>query len=57
MLSDHLKGNQQKESLHQRKETTGRRDDGIELPYDTNLQDIPKGHRQTDTIIGDNVEV
>ncbi|XP_075088135.1 uncharacterized protein LOC142170190 [Nicotiana tabacum] len=28
MLSDHRQDNQQKESLHQRKETTGRRDDG-----------------------------
>ncbi|XP_070027013.1 uncharacterized protein [Nicotiana sylvestris] len=55
-LSDHLQDNQQKESLHQRKETTGRRDDDIEMPYDANLQDIPKGHRQTDTVVGDNVE-
>ncbi|XP_070019567.1 uncharacterized protein [Nicotiana sylvestris] len=56
MLSDHLQDNQQKESSHQRNETTGSRDDGIEMPYDANLQDIPKGHRQTDTVVGDNVE-
>ncbi|XP_070002287.1 uncharacterized protein [Nicotiana sylvestris] len=56
MLSEHLQDNQQKESLHQRKETIERRDDGIEMPYDANLQDIPKGHRHTDIAVGDNVE-
>ncbi|XP_070011028.1 uncharacterized protein [Nicotiana sylvestris] len=32
-LSDHLQDNQQKEILHQRKDTIGRRDDSIEIPY------------------------
>ncbi|XP_075106953.1 uncharacterized protein LOC107799798 isoform X1 [Nicotiana tabacum] len=56
MLADHLQHNQQKESLHQRKKTTGRRDDGIEMPYEANLQDIPKRHRQIDTLVGDNIK-
>nr|XP_016438933.1 PREDICTED: uncharacterized protein LOC107764862 [Nicotiana tabacum] len=56
MLSGHLQDNQQKESLHQRKEAAGRRDDGIEMSYDANVQDIPKGHKQTDTAVGNNVE-
>ena len=34
-LSDHLQQNQQTESLHQRKEPIGRRDDGI----DTDVRD------------------
>ncbi|XP_019265450.1 PREDICTED: uncharacterized protein LOC109243015 [Nicotiana attenuata] len=56
MLSDHLQDNQQKESVHQRKETTGKRDDGIEMSYDANLQDNQKCHRQIDTAVGDNIE-
>ncbi|XP_075092476.1 uncharacterized protein LOC142172704 [Nicotiana tabacum] len=40
MLSDHLQQNQQNESLHQRKEPTGRRDDGIDTDAGDNVEKL-----------------
>ncbi|XP_075109157.1 uncharacterized protein LOC142180951 [Nicotiana tabacum] len=38
MLSDHIQQNQQNESLHQRKELVGRRDDGIDTDVGDNVE-------------------
>ncbi|XP_075092526.1 uncharacterized protein LOC142172749 [Nicotiana tabacum] len=45
-LSNHLQQNQQTESLHQRKEPIGRRDDGIDTDVGDNVEERGKLHQR-----------